>query len=152
MNEYETRNFWLQNESKSIRKIESEETYLLRVHGTTDPVLQKQHEYEKKMILFAAQHNLLTVPIVLIDPPGRDNWSHLAASDLNLLHAFAKKAGIPRSYFSMYNGKKNIYRPHYDVRSGLSFNEVMKAGATLVSSKVVSELIFEFHTKPYNLR
>lgn len=52
-------------------------------------------------------------PGVIFDYPGKDQWSHLVAENVELLHEAAKALGLRRTWF-----QNKPYRPHYDLRGG----------------------------------
>lgn len=61
--------------------------------------------------------------IVIFDTPLRypkkkGKWSHLVASDLDTLHAFAEKLGKSRVNFQNKR-KKGKKEPHYDIEEAL---------------------------------
>lgn len=73
---------------------------------------------------------------VIFDTPAKhkdgNTWSHLAASDLDTLHSFAKKIGLRAQYFQNKPGF-----PHYDIKSNTIRNNAIKAGAAMVERKVL---------------
>lgn len=67
------------------------------------------------------------------NPKKKGKWSHLVASDIQTLHAFAEKLGLKRCWFQNKT-KKGKKQPHYDLSESLV--EKAKAnGAILVSRK-----------------
>lgn len=66
-------------------------------------------------------------------PNKQGKWSHLVASDLKTLHAFAAKLGLPRYKFQ--NKKKNNKKqPHYDIQEHL-VEKAIQLGAIQVQRK-----------------
>lgn len=62
-----------------------------------------------------------------------EKWSHLVASDLQTLHAFAEKLGLPRKKFQ--NKKKAGKRqPHYDIQEHL-VKKALELGAIQIQRK-----------------
>lgn len=77
-------------------------------------------------------------PTVLFDTPmhypnKRTKWSHLVASDLITLHAFAERLGLKRNRFQNKT-KKNKKQPHYDLPEHLAERARM-LGAKQVTRK-----------------
>jgi translation initiation factor IF-3 len=68
-------------------------------------------------------------------PNKKGKWSHLVASDLETLHAFAKKLGLPKYKFQNKK-KKNKRQPHYDIQEHL-VEKAIKLGAVQVQRKEV---------------
>jgi hypothetical protein len=88
---------------------------------------------------------------ILIDTPmcypkKKEKWSHLVASDLETLHAFAQKLGKPREKFQNKR-KKNKKQPHYDIEESL-YALAVANGAQQVSRKE----LFLFLEATYNSR
>lgn len=69
---------------------------------------------------------------VYIDTPSK-GWSHLVATDLETLHAFAQSLGIDRKRFQNKK-KKDKKQPHYDVRS-TSYLTAISKGAIPIKRK-----------------
>lgn len=64
------------------------------------------------------------LPTILFDTPmhypnKKEKWSHLVASDIDTLHAFAEKLGLPKYKFQNKK-KKGKRQPHYDIQEHLS--------------------------------
>jgi len=69
----------------------------------------------------------------MLYPPKKGKWSHLVASDIETLHAFAAKIGLKKHWFQNKKGKN---QPHYDLHE--SFVEIAKKhGAVQVQRKEV---------------
>jgi len=68
--------------------------------------------------------------IVLFDNP-RNGWSHLVASDLETLHAFAEKIGLKKHWFQNKR-KKGKKQPHYDIKPNM-FDTAIAHGAKRVT-------------------
>jgi hypothetical protein len=68
--------------------------------------------------------------IILFDNP-RHGWSHLVASDLETLHAFAQSIGLKKHWFQnkKKEGKK---QPHYDLKITM-FDTAIAHGAKRVT-------------------
>ncbi len=64
-------------------------------------------------------------------PGKKGKWSHLVASDLETLHAFAEKIGLKKCWFQ---NKRNKNQPHYDLRESLVPTAIMH-GAVQVQRK-----------------
>lgn len=76
--------------------------------------------------------------IILFDTPmsnpkRKGQWSHLVASDIDSLHAFAEKIGLKKSWFQNKK-KKNKRQPHYDIKSSM-LDKAIEQGAVLVPRK-----------------
>lgn len=78
--------------------------------------------------------------IILIDKP-KNGWCHLVGDTIPNLHEFAKSVNIKKCWFENKRGKN---RPHYDVRE-IRLQEMLDAGAKLVSSKEVVEFLIEHY-------
>lgn len=78
--------------------------------------------------------------VILIDNP-KNGWCHLVGDTIPNLHKFAESVGIKRCWFENKRGKN---RPHYDVREK-RLQEMIDAGAKLVSSKEVVEFLIEYY-------
>lgn len=66
-------------------------------------------------------------------PQKNGKWSHLVASDIKTLHAFAQKIGLKKCWFQNKRGKK---QPHYDLRESLT-ETAMAHGAAQVPRREI---------------
>jgi hypothetical protein len=74
---------------------------------------------------------------VFVKPNGRKRYSHLTASTLEELHAFAASIGVKPHFFH-----RGAVHPHYDITEA-QFPVAIAAGAVLVTSRALVEFVRE---------
>lgn len=63
---------------------------------------------------------------------------HLASNDVEVLHAFALRMGLKRSWFQDPVRDRKVSHPHYDLITVGAFHRAMSAGAKYVDYRTFS--------------